>query len=100
MKKNLMDYVIKKYHDKVQAIEQLPDYWDDEKQQFRHQYKITCKDGWGFDTGGGFNQCGYPETVKEIIKWFKEFLVEVKESAIKFSNQGIEIHADTQEWID
>ena len=40
------------------------------------------------------------ETVKEINKWFKEFLVEVKESAIKFSNQGIEIHADTQEWID
>lgn len=73
VKKNLMDYVNKKYHSRIESIEQLPDEWDDEKQRFHHKYKIICKNGWGFDTGGGFSEYGYPETVKDINEWFKEF---------------------------
>lgn len=75
MAKSLIDYIGKKYRDRVESVERLPDYWDEEEKRFRHRYKITCKDDWGFDTGGGFNKEGYPETVSQLNAWFKEYSV-------------------------
>lgn len=74
MRKNLMDYVGKKYQDRIESVEQLPDYWDEEEERYRHQYLITCKDGWVFDTGADICKEGYVDTVSMIRPWIKEFV--------------------------
>ena len=77
MAKNLMDYISKKYRDRIESVVQLPDYWDEEEERYRHQYKITCNEGWAFDAGGSIDSDGYVDTVSWLNKWIKEFTIKV-----------------------
>ena len=72
-----MDYVGKKFQDRIEAVIQMPDYWDEEDERYHHKYKIICKEGYAFDTGGGINKEGYVETVSQIRSWIKEFVIQL-----------------------
>lgn len=77
MAKNLMDYVGKKFQDRIEAVIQMPDYWDEEDERYHHMYKISCKEGYAFDTGGSIDKEGYVETVSQISPWIKEFVIQL-----------------------